>query len=40
MLVRFDLRKGLRGVEVFLVVAKLFQMKRPFDRSLSLVHFE
>ena len=32
MFVRFDLRKGLREVKVFLVVTKLCQMKRLLDR--------
>ena len=40
MFVRFDLKKGLRGVKVFLVMTKLGQMKRLLDRSLNLVHFE
>ena len=40
VLVRFDLRKGLSGNKIFLVVTKLCQMKCLLDRSLNLVHFE
>ena len=38
--VRFDLRKGLREVKVFLVVTKLCQMRRLLDRALNFVHLE
>ena len=36
----FELRKGLKGVKVFLVATKLSQMKRLLGLSLNLVHFE
>ena len=35
MVVRFDLRKGLRGMKVFLVMTKLCQMKCLLDLSLN-----
>ena len=38
--VRFELRKGLKGVKEFLVVKKLCPMKRLLNCLLNLVRLE
>ena len=40
MCVKFELKKGLKGVKEIQVVTKLRQMKRLLDRSLNLVRPE
>ena len=37
---RFELRKGLKGVNEFQVVTKMWRMKRLLDHSLNLVRLE
>ena len=37
MFVKFELKKGLKGVKEFHVVTKMSRMKRLLDRSLNLV---
>ena len=38
--VKFELKKGLKGVKEFQVVTKMCEMKRPLDHSLNLVRHE
>ena len=40
MFVKFELKKGLKGVNEFQVVIKMCRMKRLLDHSLNLVRLE
>ena len=40
MFVKFELKKGLKGVNEFQVVKKMCRMKRLLDHSLNLVRLE
>ena len=40
MFVKFELKKGLKGVKEFQVVTRMCQMKRILDHSLNLVRLE